>query len=173
MNNRILYVTSFNEEIYQATGKNLVDSFFKHKIETDIFVGYEGFDITKLNKWDLIYYNLDIDTYLQDIQQRFKHYIPEYLGGLSKSCRCKDPWNRRDQRHVKRCHFNWWNRNWIRWFRKLACFHQHLRYTNSNGDYNYFIWIDSDCVFKRTLPVSFIDKLMENHSVAYMRGKVR
>ena len=37
----ILYVTSFNKKLYEATGKNMIESFVKWKVEGDLLITFE------------------------------------------------------------------------------------------------------------------------------------
>ena len=79
----VLYVSSFNEEIYKASGKNLLQSFAKNNVEDAICVGYEGFeiakDITETGIAQILCVPLDNDVILRKVFLENIDLIPEYI----------------------------------------------------------------------------------------------
>lgn len=167
----ILYLTSWNESLYNASGQYLLKSFYEHKIKGDLFIGREGSNSPIGNE---IYYDLTKDYFLQRWLLDNRDIIPEYLGGEGKECKCRDPYARQDWSHTKGCHFSWWNRNASRWFRKIAVLNYIINHPKLVApDYHAFIWIDADCIFLKDP-----NDLLEVHfnpcfDVFYMRGKKR
>jgi hypothetical protein len=171
---KLLFVTSFNGDLYKASGKNLLSSFKQTKTEGDFFIGYEGIKESKDERpespW--YWYSLSQDHFLLKWLEDNRDIIPAYLGGTRKPCICKDPYSRFDRDHKKGCYFSWWNRNCSRWFRKIAC----LNYILTSGEfdqYTHMVWVDSDCQFRQTVKIGLIDNMFRGADVFYMKGKKR
>ena len=163
---KILWITSFDNLLYNCTGKKCVDTFTQYKIPGDLFVGYEKFNFsTKIG--NIIPYNLEQDSFLQQWLEKNKDIIPYYLGGLAKECSCFK--NSYGKNHIKGCHFSPWNRNVSRWFRKIVCYQYILN--NIFDNYDYLIWLDCDCAFLQKIPISIIKGLFNNKSIFYMLGR--
>lgn len=167
----ILYVTSFNDELYNATGKKLLESF--SNIKGDLFIGTENLLLVGSR---FIQYKLENDYFLQKWLLENKDIIPEYLGGIAKPCNHQDPYAREDRKHTKGCHFSWWNRNCSRWFRKIATINYVMNYQNTYaniGKYDYFVWLDADCIFKKD-PHDILENIDGwDVDIFYMRGTKR
>lgn len=175
----VLWVTSFNSEIYEASGKNLLFSFTEKNVEGNFFIGKEGHG--KYNQESLIpcfngfMYNLDESIFMETWLYDNKDIIPESLGGTAKPCHCRDPWARSSRDHATGCHFSWFNRNASRWFRKIATLHAALEYY-THRHLKYIIWIDADCEFKQKISEDFIMDVIFNKDeadIAYLRGRKR
>jgi len=181
----ILYLTSFNEELYKATGRKLLKSFLKFNIEGNLFVGYENAlektIIKQLNAfWEtspteentkktIIYKSLEKNKLLIDWLYANEDIIPRYLGGKANPCTCsKNPFEKSDTKHKKGCTFTWWNRNCSRWFRKIVVLN-----LVKNMDYEYLIWLDSDCLFINNISYKIINKLFAEKDYFYIRGSFR
>jgi hypothetical protein len=153
----VLWVTSFAKDMWEASGKDLLASFERTKSEGQFFVGTEGIDAAALKAVSsrAAAYDLDTDSYLRDFLAKHRGIIPQHLGGTHPvpECRCAGgPFDVHDKRHTQPCVGAWFNRNFSRWFRKIATLHAVL-HTRSRPDV--IIWIDADCHFLRraTLPV--------------------
>lgn len=178
---KILYCTSFNDELFLASGKKLLESFSKFKISGSWCIGYEGFKISEYQlPSQTLCISLDNNTVLKDLFDTYIDTIPDYLGGNFKSpCKCSKPWGKRDDAHEPGCPFTWWNRNWIRWFRKVLTLANAKRFTAPIDTpenqqplmFDYLIWLDSDCIFRRKLPEDAITNILEDKDVFYMKGR--
>ena len=161
---RILYLTSFSQDLFVATGKRLVNSFLKFQKNNDLLVCYENFKFdshykAQLNEGSLMSYNLSKYGFLNQWLIKNRDIIPVYMGGTA----IKGPANKKI--------YKIWNRKASRWFRKIAAFHYAL---NTFGDlYDIIIWIDSDCYFIKTITHHIIDKIMTNNDVFYHLGEFR
>ena len=46
----VLWVTSFNEKLYETSGKYLINSFNKSNTYGDLFIGFEGSEVPEFTK---------------------------------------------------------------------------------------------------------------------------
>lgn len=164
----ILFLTTFNEQIYNASGKNLIKSYKQHKPEGRLYCCYE--DMPPLIDSDVYFWALHSSERLKDTLAKHKEFIPKSLGGISDICNCKNPLSIHDRDHKTGCHHTWWNRNWSRWFRKIVCLEYFGLYHIVS---DYIIWVDSDCQFISKLSAQYIKAIFQNHSVFYMKGSSR
>ena len=91
----ILYVTSFNEHLYQSTGKNMIKSFVMWKTEGSLLITHEDGvhkDIVKHRKF--LFHNLDKDNFLHKWLKTNEDIIPVEYGGLFTG-KFEDKFNRR------------------------------------------------------------------------------
>ena len=163
-NHKILYLTSFSQDLFNATGKRLVDSFLQFQRQNDLLVCYENFKFNSyyesyLNEGILSSYNLSKYPFLNRWLDNNKDIIPAYMGGTAI----------KSQNNKKI--FKVWNRKASRWFRKIAAFH--YAYNTYGNKYDIIIWIDSDCYFTKTLPDNMIFEIMNNNDVFYHLGELR
>lgn len=171
VNKKILFITSFNKELYNVSGKKLLTTYVSSKSNkhADIFIGTEGAWKLETNWHNALLYNLDTDRFLQEWLQKNKDIIPEYLGGDKPPCKCKNPFSRKED-HVEGCYHSWWNRNCSRWFRKIACLKYCIDFFTT---YDYFIWIDCDCTFRKEFTLTDCIGLFKDKSVFYVKGEWR
>jgi hypothetical protein len=156
---RILYVTSFNEDMYIASGKSLVQSFIKSKMDDYLLVCYEGFSFNKrINNNKILSHNLDNSEYLQTWLKDNADVIPTYLGGQATPD--KNP-------RV----YSEWNRKTSRWFRKIASLKYALDQYSDNFDA--IIWLDSDCTILQKIDKRMIKYIFNGKRVFYHLGRLR
>ncbi len=168
----ILYLTSFNESLYNASGKALINSFIKTKTDGHLLIGYEDFSLNlDAPISNISLFNLSNDLFLKTWLEDNKDVIPQHLGGDFRICNCIKPFGRKDSDHVKGCPFTWWNRNCSRWFRKLACLNYVLE--NYKDKFKYLVWLDADCVFKTQVRYSLFDNLFSKAPLLYLHGTLR
>lgn len=142
MDFKILFITSFNYDLYQATGRKMVETFFKHNPNSILIVCYEGFDYTveHTNYPNLIKYNLDDSQFLQNWLQDNLDVIPERFGG-------KVPDKKLDV----------WNFRASKWFRKIASFEVAFRLYGQ--EYESLMWIDCDSSILKPFPPDMIKRI--------------
>jgi len=146
----ILYVTSFNEHLYNATGKNLLESFILHEPEGDLLIAYEGnIDLPEHDRF--ILHNLDQDSYLQDWLENNKGIIPIRLGGTFEGT-----------------FENGFHERTSEWFRKIASLHHAVTL-----GYEKLVFLDSDVVFNKKLTANKIGEVLDGHAVFYHFGPHR
>tara|TARA_Y100001963_G_scaffold114935_1_gene159424 strand:+ start:197 stop:940 length:744 start_codon:yes stop_codon:yes gene_type:complete len=148
----ILYVTSFNNKLFHATGKNLIESFVHHKTEGNLLITHEDDIDNEIPKhWKFLFYNLDKDDYLQNWLDKNIDIIPKDLGGTHNG------------------NFdNKFHRRTSQWFRKIAALHHAVSY-----NFDKLIFVDSDVYFKKKLKQSKIEEVFDGHSVFYHCGPHR
>lgn len=156
----VLYITSFAADMYEATGKKLIASF-KYMTTTNtnkLLVCHEGLNEVIPENEHIIKYDLSTNQILVDWLKKYSYLIPIELGG---SC----------NKLIYPKAYTTWNAKASRWFRKVAS----LKYARDTyGDnYDYIIWIDSDCVFKAPIPIERIRAAFSKRGMFYYFGASR
>lgn len=142
----LLYVTSFNDPMYRATGARLVSSFRESASEGKLLLCHESCSpaIADEDHDRIFCLSLDNSVLLHLWLAENADIIPISMGGRAGSCRCPEPDNPASE-HVRGCVHGWFNKNASRWFRKIVSLNEAVRF----ADARYLIWLDSDCFFKR------------------------
>jgi len=157
----LLYVTSFSEDLYNASGKRLINSFIEHKIEAPLLVCYENFVFPqpKPQQSQILTYALHESKYLQKWLSDNRDIIPDYLGGLATKQNHPEIFDVLMKRKASR------------FFRKVAA----LEYAVAKyGDqYDYIIWLDCDGYYIKNMPNQVIYDLFQQNAVIYHLGKWR
>ena len=149
---RLLYVTSFNKELYQATGKDMLHSFLDTETEGDMLITHEdGVDKEIEQHQKFLFHNLDTDPFLQGWLKENADIIPVYLGGAF-SGEFKNKFHRRASQ----------------WFRKIAALNHAVTL-----DYDQIVFVDSDTIFKQKITSDFIDQIFNNKTIFYHFGPAR
>jgi len=173
-NNNILYLTSFNERLYRATGQYMIDSFIRCRIEGDLLATYEGNPSYIVNPQQIdshnedqqfFFYNLDQDTFLQDWIEANRDIIPPKYGGDCLAFEDKESgkWtNDTDQTWITGFNFQA-----ARFFRKIASINYAMRYSS---DYELVVLLDCDTLFKKYLPEKVILDTINDKEVLYHLG---
>tara|TARA_A100001011_G_scaffold396858_1_gene496120 strand:+ start:4949 stop:5827 length:879 start_codon:yes stop_codon:yes gene_type:complete len=170
----ILYVTTFNKEIFEASGKEMLNSFLKSKTDGNIFLSCEGFSFDVKNpdhllskKWrdklanknkKILTYNLSKDSFLNSWLEENKDVIPVHMGGEATPESCPDAFGPGNIRAAG-------------WFRKIATLNAAL--TKHGKDYDCIVFVDSDCMFKEKISHEMISDAFSKYSVFYHLGKLR
>lgn len=139
----MLWVTTFNKELFDASGKRLLESHINFKCEGDWYIGLENVFSDKLPE--------PINLQGRGINLICSDYLSRWLDrnldiSPPKPCHCRDPWARKESDHIKNCPHTWFNRNTYKWMRKIATLYHAHEYAVRKG-YRYINWIDSDCEF--------------------------
>ncbi len=144
---RILWVTSFDPAIFEASGASLIESFVRTGTVGTLLCCVEG-KIAMAEANNVAVHNLDHDSFLKTWLKKNAGIIPTHLGGIHDGkCRCRGgPFPIHDRRHKQPCVGSWFNRNAARWFRKIAALYK-ARELALSGGYDMIVWIDADCVF--------------------------
>ena len=154
----LLYVTSFAQDMYHATGKHLIDSYLNTKQIGKLLICNEGFDID-LEHPQLLFYRLDKSQLLSQWLTNNQQFIPEYLGGTAKEEKMPLVYTAP-------------NRKTSRWFRKIVALY--YAYQTYGLEYSTIVWIDSDCLFKKQITMDkYITIFKKNVGVFYYLGKKR
>jgi hypothetical protein len=159
--NKILYVTSFASDMYNASGKILINSFIKHNTEGNLLICYENFNFNILDhpaneNQKLLSYPLHTSKYLNTWLRKNKDIIPVFLGGICRNSLILN---------------NEWNRKSSRWFRKIAALEYAL--TTYRDEYDYIVWLDSDCKILNNISSKFVIDIFIDNAVFYHLGSNR
>lgn len=147
----ILYVTTFNNHLYNATGRNLLYSFVEHCVEGELLICHEGVDdLPKYSQF--ITYDMNDDEYLQTWLKDNKDVIPKRLGGDHNG-------NYKHKFHERTSE----------WFRKIAALHHAMSLT----DYDQIVFLDCDVVIKRNVTKDFLQSVFGGTSMFYHYGPTR
>jgi len=166
---RILYVTSFDRAMYRVTGKRLLDSFLKLKVDGRLLVCHEGFrGQFPFRCRQVSDYDLDHCELLHGWIARNRDIIPERFGGYAPSCHCDRP-DDPFARHRPACPASWFNRNASRWFRKVVSLHAASR----QPGYDALVWVDADSVFSASPPADEVIRWFRRCSVFYLKSPDR
>lgn len=143
----ILYVTSFNKDLYNLTGKKMVDTFFHHNKNTDLLVCYEEFDYQDhSDNQHLLRSDLGKSDFLNKWLNDNASIIPiKYGGKATKTNANKD------------IIFTTWNARASKWFRKIASLEVAIR--DYNQQYQAIIWVDCDSLILRPIPDTLIKSI--------------
>jgi len=138
--------TTFNKDIYDFSGKHLIESIKNHAPTTKI-IAYKEFDE------DINVESVDIRAIpaLQQVINDNLDIIHESFGGHATE-------------------FNkeaFWNTRWPGWFRKVVMAH-HAIYNNQHE--NYLIFVDSDIRFKKQITTDVLRDLMNDKPIGIIQG---
>ena len=153
---RILWVTSFNQTLYDLSGRKLVESFLKTNSTGQMLVCHEKM---KYIAPDARIKTYEISTYpfLMEWLKRNADIIPHIYGGNAV--------------YSKVIFRNYWNVKASLWFRKIASLH--LALTLYAKEFDAIIWIDSDCVITNTLTEELVVQAFGPAHTFYHLGKDR
>lgn len=162
----ILFVTSFGADMWEATGRRLLASFYKSGNDHHrFFVGIEGFNYPPIGHRELVY-DLGKDQFLLDFLENNKDVIPAHLGGETTQCNCKDSHEMHCKHHVRGCYWHWMNRNASRWFRKVVTY----RAAAALRTHRYLLWVDSDSVINQKITVNMMKTSLQDTAMFYFRA---
>lgn len=170
---KVLWVTSFAADMYEASGKQLLTSFYKSVSVGELFVATENLTslTTKIANNRTHVWDLNTDLFLSDFLAKHSDIIPEALGGSLKepSCKCEGgPYEPHSKTHKMPCVGHWFNKNFSRWFRKVAA----LKAAAERKDVDIMIWIDSDCRFKAKVTEPVVRGWFKNRFACfYLKNK--
>lgn len=186
--NMNLYVTTFNEKLYDASGKALIESFLKHQGD-HLLVCTEGGFFEKLNR-DLQAFeqeaaerihieNINGDAFLEEWTEKHKKYIPLKYGGV-ESPNLIVNLSRMEMRNENTMMFR---SNTARWFRKIVSLKRGLdvlkvwnevnEKKGSQERFDKITFLDCDILFKKHLPPDYVSYVCSNYDFIYHLGKNR
>tara|TARA_R110000823_G_scaffold267453_1_gene387418 strand:+ start:6378 stop:7178 length:801 start_codon:yes stop_codon:yes gene_type:complete len=153
---KILYVTTFNQRLYDATGKNMIESFVRHKTEGDLLIAHED-DLDKVipHHKKFIFHNLEEDELLDWWLKENEDIIPVAFGGKFEG----------EYSGVHK-----FNHRAAQWFRKIAALNRAM---DIKCEYDAIVFLDSDIVINKHLSASKIEEIFDEHSMFYHLGPHR
>lgn len=159
-------VTSFNQRLYNTTGKHLVNSFIDTNTQGNLLCMTEGRiqytrDLTDVAKVHDI--SIDEDPLLEQVLADNADVIPKSYGGKHDGqCGCPN-----QKTHKPACPKMWWNENFSKWFRKVVALNKVL--IDIGPDI--ILWCDCDCILQKKLRASDVESWFRGKSVWYLRHK--
>jgi hypothetical protein len=152
---KILYVTTFNQRLYDATGKNMIESFVRYKTEGDLLIAYEdGLDKVIPHHRKFIFHNLETDKFLSSWLKDNEDIIPTDLGGTFEG------------EYTLKAKFN---QRASQWFRKIVALNRAM---DLKG-YDAIVFLDSDTSINKNLKSSKIEEIFDGQSMFYHLGPYR
>lgn len=150
----VTFVTSFNERLYNLSGKDLLASWLKHCKFGTMKVFVEGEDIKYVKECNsrISLAPLDDDPWLLNWLEENSRNIPCNLGGTCTR------------------EMSMWDQKASLWTRKTAA--MQLGYAAA-GNNELVIWVDADVMFTKPIPCSLIVNMMRYYDVMYACSRAR
>lgn len=163
----ILYLTSFNEKLYNASGREMLESFYSSGCEGEIAITYNGNNPLPANFRPYIALDLDKSDWLISWKNRFKEYLPKKYGGVDNPNLTinLDPKNQ-----IRYKNGMFFREQTGRWMYKVAALQSILDLAQN---FSYLIYCDCDTVFKKPIVKTVLDQKFKNVDVAYHLGQYR
>lgn len=156
----ILFVTTFNRKLYDATGRRMIKTFNGTQ-PYKLMIGAEGMaedEIPACPKF--IYRNIDNSELLLTWLDSNKDIIPVEYGG-TYTCKCRG-------KHGGRCANNMMRRRTSHWFRKIVVLEEALKLAATK-----VVFTDCDTVYAKEIPVDVLNGLFDDVAVFYHYGSYR
>ena len=158
--------TTFNKRIYDSEYQKIFADMRDNYPYINFYVYHE-------NSFEMSKYNQEIDfsneernnLHLFDVFKVNEDWIEDFL----KTSPLKDCHKMGSRGGFDDQYFN---RNAIYWFRKIAAMHRALDISKEKG-YERIVFIDSDVVFKKSITDEFLDKIFSNAGFFFHLGKHR
>lgn len=165
----VLFVTSFNQQLFDASGKVMCQSFLDSKSIGRLMVVSEGMAGDDIPTDDLITVQpIENMSALKRWEDRNRDIIPKDLGG-SAVCRCRGNPPPQSKRHMPKCPNKWFNRYACKWFRKVVALNDAMSISKAEV----IIWVDCDSVFKKAITDEVILEALRGKAIGYMKSKDR
>lgn len=178
----LIWVTSFTQPIYTASGRNLIKTFVQNKIEGQLYAHSEGAikprppgmgEYASNVHWKD---GLQTDPQLTSWLEANADIIPTDLGGKWKGpCKCPNGKNPHAKTHKLPCPGYWFCRHASRWYRKMVA----LRRTLDDIKPSHYpdlrlLWVDADVIFRSNkLTEERVDCWFQGHDLFYLKGPKR
>jgi hypothetical protein len=170
----IAWVTSFSNDLYEATGKSLVSSFESTLPDGKLFIAPERVPALSFKAYGKISLLADPadSADLATVIATNREVIPVELGGLwTGPCSCPHPLNPKDTKHKPGCPSSWFCKYFVRWFRKVLALKSFCK--GSYLGFSHVFWLDSDVVFKKKITVADVHKWFKGNDLVYFKGPKR
>lgn len=150
----IYFVTTFNQKIYDISGKYLLKTFdfYVNDPNLKLIIVNENTDLSKISNKHIIY-DIFENNFFNDWLKKYKKFIPEKYGGTNKE------------------ELSYWNNRFSLWARKVFAL-QLVKNKIHNPEL--IIFLDSDILIKKTINYKYlIKKFPNNIDLYYTYGKKR
>ncbi len=166
------WITSFSNDLYLATGKDLLASF-----ESTSSCGALHVYAEKVPDINVKSDNIRIESDPSEnpelsafIKSNSNIIHKEFGGTWSGLCRCPNPLDPKDKRHKPACPNSWFCKHAIRWFRKVLSVSS---FVDKYPFFDRFIWVDSDVIFKTKISEEEVSKWFCDKNVFFLKGPKR
>lgn len=162
----MIYITSFNKKLYEATGKKMLKSFEKHNPKDSFTLFTEGdLDLSHHKNIGLVH-SLDTEPLLHSWLEENADIIPQVYGG-SFTCECN--FNKRTPTagHCKGCPAGEMRRRTCHWYRKI------ISWQIAKELHSKFTWVDCDTTLRKNMPENIILKYLKVCPVRFHYGAFR
>lgn len=168
----VLWATTFSADLWQDSGKPLIESFVATKTPGTLVAYVEGMDLPT-GYPNVISHRIDSDPFLSTFLAHNRMVIPVALGGSAKApeCHCRGgPLDVHSKRHRLPCVGYWFCKNAYRWARKpLAAKRACDKY---GDDFDVMMWVDSDASFLQLNPPEVVESwFKEKYGCIYLKSK--
>jgi len=167
------WVTSFSNDLYQATGKELIRSYEETNSCGKLFIAPErvpSLTRTKPEATGLLADPADSTDLLTWIRLNSSIIHKEFGGSWIGPCQCPNPNDSKDKRHKPSCPNSWFCKHAVRWFRKIIALKSLL---NTSYTYSRIVWLDSDVVFNKQVTEDLVTSWFSDNDVFYFKGPKR
>jgi len=166
------WVTSFSNDLYLATGKDLLSSFVDTGSCGTLHVYAEKVpSIEAVSDKIRIEEDPSENPELAAFIKSNSNLIHQEFGGTwSGLCRCPNPHDPKDKRHKPGCPNSWFCKHAIRWFRKVLSVNS---FVSNYPNFDRFIWVDSDVVFKKQVLEEEVSNWFSDNNVFFLKGPKR
>ncbi len=178
MKEKCLYVTCFDEKIFNITGKECISSFLNARVEGDLLLAYEGGAVVReqattfLQTCDtqtecrVIFHDLDANELLNNVLEQNADVIPEDYGGTNSGMnRGSVPESGLTSMGAKK-YFLYRASKWWRVFAALDA-------AAKQPVYDYVVQIDADVVFVKPISLQKIQTEMSDNAIIFHEGEFR
>lgn len=174
----LLYVTSFSKNLYEHSGKRLIESYLKCNIQDPLLICTDDFEYLSPNNKIKSKYIGD-EKYLIDWEKANKDIIPNKYGGESTISlkKLQNDIKKYKHKHVtdknrENSRHQFMNYRVKNFFMKIVSLHYAL--AKYQTDYDILVWIDCDCYFVDNISNLYISNIFDKkYGVIYFEGKNR
>lgn len=168
---KILWATTFSADLWESSGKMLLDSFVATQTPGTLVAYVEGMDVPETP--NVQHYRLDDNPILKTFLERNNDIIPDTLGGSVPApyCRCrKGPFDVHSAKHRMPCVGYWFCKNASRWMRKpLAA---KLASDRHGDNFDIMMWVDADATFLKRIPPETVASWFRNrYACIYLKNR--
>lgn len=150
-----IFVTSFTEEMFEESGRDLVASFAEYGNCDDVLLCFpEGFDLDDLPS---VFFLRVLETHplLAGVLEANKDVIPKELGGEL------------EVEALREIPDMYWNLNWSKWYRKVVC----LYLVMALGYPTPVVWLDSDTILQKDIDCGRVADWFRGHGIFYFQAE--
>lgn len=168
---KILWATTFSADLWEASGKLLLDSFVATQTPGTLVAYVEGMDVPSAP--NVVQHRIDKHPILVDFLAKNKKIIPDVLGGEAPApyCTCRQgPFEVHSPKHRLPCVGYWFCKNAFRWMRKPLAAKMAADTYGSN--YDIMMWVDADASFLQTVPPEVVASwFRRKYACIYLKNK--